>query len=192
MCAYLGVTCSLHFWQNDRGLFTCHCGNTGVEWTPNKSQHTKLTLEKKIFPPLLPGFELATFRSRVRRSNQQAIPAPLGKMYSRKRTYERGRLMSSQLKLIRHRHCRHRPRRRHSLPAEKSTDRPSLAQRRLALLPSRIPMRRQLTPIPRGEFPAGTRKYITCLSIGVYNPSYASAYLVSAFVSSSVARSVLV
>ena len=22
------------------GLFTCHCGNTGVEWTPNKSRHT--------------------------------------------------------------------------------------------------------------------------------------------------------
>ena len=58
------------------GIFTCHCGNTGVERTPNKSQHTKLTLEKKIVPPLLPGFELATFRSRVRRSNQQAIPAP--------------------------------------------------------------------------------------------------------------------
>ena len=31
---------------------------------------------KKIFPPLLPGFELATFRSPVRAVNQQAIPAP--------------------------------------------------------------------------------------------------------------------
>ena len=29
------------------GSFTCHCGNTGVERTPNMSQHTKLTLEKK-------------------------------------------------------------------------------------------------------------------------------------------------
>ena len=47
-----------------------------MDWTSNKSQHTKLTLEKKIHPPLLPGFELATFRSRVRRSKQQAIPAP--------------------------------------------------------------------------------------------------------------------
>ena len=37
-------------------------------------ERTKLTLEKKILPLLLPGFELATFRSRVRRSNQQAIP----------------------------------------------------------------------------------------------------------------------
>ena len=44
-----------------------------MEWTPNKSQHIKLTLEKKILPPLLPGFELATFRSRGRRSYQQAI-----------------------------------------------------------------------------------------------------------------------
>ena len=59
------------------GSLTCHCGNTGVERTPNKSQHTKLTLEKIIVPPILPGFELGTFRSRVRRSNQQAIPAQL-------------------------------------------------------------------------------------------------------------------
>ena len=50
----------------------CHCGNTGVERTRNKSQHRKLTLAKKILPPLLQGFELATFRSRVRRSYQQA------------------------------------------------------------------------------------------------------------------------
>ena len=52
-------------WQ---GSFTCHCSNMEVEETPNKSQHTKLTQEKKIFPPLLPGFEPATFRSRVQRS----------------------------------------------------------------------------------------------------------------------------
>ena len=50
------------------GSFTYHCGNT------DKSQHIKLTLEKKILPPLRPGFELATFRSRDRRSYQQAIP----------------------------------------------------------------------------------------------------------------------
>ena len=57
------------------GVFYVPLGDAGVERTPNKSQHTKLTLEKKILPPLLPGFELATFRSRVWRSNQQAIPA---------------------------------------------------------------------------------------------------------------------
>ena len=39
----------------------CHCSNMGVEQTPNKRQHTKLTLEKKILPPLLPGFELVSF-----------------------------------------------------------------------------------------------------------------------------------
>ena len=41
------------------------------------SRHTKLTLVKKFLPPPLPGFELATLRSRVRFSYQQAIPAPL-------------------------------------------------------------------------------------------------------------------
>ena len=47
----------------------------GVERTPNKSHHTKLTLEKKILLPLLPGFELATFRPQVWRSYQQAVLA---------------------------------------------------------------------------------------------------------------------
>ena len=77
MHACLGVTCHLHFWQNDRSLLRATAVTLGVERTPNKSQHTKLTLEKKILPPLLPGFELATFRSRLRRSNQQAIPVTL-------------------------------------------------------------------------------------------------------------------
>ena len=36
-----------------------------MERTPNKSQHTKLTLEKKIFLPLPLGFKLATFQSKV-------------------------------------------------------------------------------------------------------------------------------
>ena len=37
-----------------------------MEWTPNKNQHRKLTLDKKILPPLLLGFELATFRRQGR------------------------------------------------------------------------------------------------------------------------------
>ena len=46
--------------------FTCHCSNRGVEQTPKKkSQHTKLTLEKKVLLPLLPGFKLASFPSWV-------------------------------------------------------------------------------------------------------------------------------
>ena len=65
--------------------FTRHCGNTVVARTQNKSQYTKLTLEKKILPPpVLPGFEPATFRSRVRRSNQQAIPASIHKYISKR------------------------------------------------------------------------------------------------------------
>ena len=43
------------------GSFTCHCGNTGAEQTPNKSQHRKLTLEKKIFPPLRRGSNTQPF-----------------------------------------------------------------------------------------------------------------------------------
>ena len=47
------------------GSFTCHCGNTGVERTPNKSQHRKLTPEKKPPLPLLLRPELAIFRWRI-------------------------------------------------------------------------------------------------------------------------------
>ena len=32
-----------------QGSFMCHCDNRGMEWTSNKSQHTKLTLEKIFF-----------------------------------------------------------------------------------------------------------------------------------------------
>ena len=45
--ACLSVTHHLHFWQNDQSL-TCQCSSIGVEQTLNKSQHRKLTLEKKI------------------------------------------------------------------------------------------------------------------------------------------------
>ena len=50
------------------GSSVCHCHNTEMEWTPNKTQHTKLTLEKKILLRLLLGFELATFHSWVQPS----------------------------------------------------------------------------------------------------------------------------
>ena len=66
-----GVTRHLHFCLNDRGLLRAIAVTRGMERTPNKSQHTKLNLEKKILPPLLPGFEVATFRSRVRRSTNK-------------------------------------------------------------------------------------------------------------------------
>ena len=48
------------------GSLTSHYGNKGVERKPNKNQHRKLTLEKKILLPLFPGFELKIVRSRVR------------------------------------------------------------------------------------------------------------------------------
>ena len=83
------------------GSFTCHCSNTVVERTPNESQYTKLTLEKKILPPLLPRFERATFRSRVRRTNQQAIPAPSqsgkSKSYNTHRVIKVAKIMCTQI-----------------------------------------------------------------------------------------------
>ena len=80
MYACLGVTCHLHFWQNDRGLLCATAVTRVVERAPNKSQHTKLTLEKKCFPPPPPGFELSTFRSLVRHSTDKLswIPSELG------------------------------------------------------------------------------------------------------------------
>ena len=57
-----------------RRPFTCHCGNERVERTPNKSQHRKLTLEKKILLPLPPRIEPATLRSRVLRSTHWTTP----------------------------------------------------------------------------------------------------------------------
>ena len=74
--ACLAVTCHLRFWQDDRGLLRATAVTRGWNGYRNKSQHRKLTLEKKILPPPQQGFEPATFRSRVRRSNHWAIPAP--------------------------------------------------------------------------------------------------------------------
>ena len=49
----LAVTCHLHFWQNDRDLLCTTVVTQGWNWCRNKSQHRKLTLEKKILQPLL-------------------------------------------------------------------------------------------------------------------------------------------
>ena len=73
----LAVTCHLHFWQNDQDLLRATAVTRKWNGYRNKSQHRKSTLEKKILPPLLQGFELATFQSWVRRSNHWAIPAPM-------------------------------------------------------------------------------------------------------------------
>ena len=65
----LAVTCHVHFWQNDRGLLCATAATRGWNGYRNKSQHRKLTREKKILPPLQQGFEPMTFQSQVRRSN---------------------------------------------------------------------------------------------------------------------------
>ena len=75
--ACLAVTCHPHFWQNDQDPLRATAVTQGWNGYRNKSQHKKSTPEKKILPPLLQGFELATFQSQVRRSNHWAIPAPL-------------------------------------------------------------------------------------------------------------------
>ena len=67
----LAVTCHLHFWQNDRDLLRATVVTWGWNGYQNKSQHRKLTPEKKI---LLLGLEPATFWLRVWHSNHWAIP----------------------------------------------------------------------------------------------------------------------
>ena len=52
--ACLAVTCHLRFWQDDRGLLRATAVTRGWDGYRNKSQHRKLTLEKKILPPLHP------------------------------------------------------------------------------------------------------------------------------------------
>ena len=65
-----GVTCHLHFWQNEWGLLRATAATRG--WNGHRiSQHAKFTLETKIVTPPLPGLELETFRSRVRRSTNK-------------------------------------------------------------------------------------------------------------------------
>ena len=55
-----GVTCHLYFWQFSFVclFFTCYCGNTGVERTPNKSQHKKLTVCAVRSIPVLPHWHV--------------------------------------------------------------------------------------------------------------------------------------
>ena len=67
--------------------FTCHCGNTGAERTPNKSQHRKLNVEKKILPPPMPDSNSQHFghKSGV---YLQAISAPTQYITPKKATYK--------------------------------------------------------------------------------------------------------
>ena len=68
MCS--GVTCLLHFWQNDQGLLCA----TAATWGWNKYQirvSTQLILKKNILPLPLPGFEPPTFWSWVQCSSSK-------------------------------------------------------------------------------------------------------------------------
>ena len=82
-CACLAVTCHLHFWQNDRDLLRATAVTWGWNGYRNKSQHRKLTLEKKILLLFLQGFRPATFQSQVQHSTELSPPpiapsAPIG------------------------------------------------------------------------------------------------------------------
>ena len=55
------VTCHLHFWQNEQDLLHDTAVTRGWNGYWNKSQHRKLTPEKKILPLFLPGLEPKTF-----------------------------------------------------------------------------------------------------------------------------------
>ena len=53
-----------------------------MEQTPNKSQHAKLTLEKKILPPLLLGFELTTVDHESGALTNKLSRLPISRGYS--------------------------------------------------------------------------------------------------------------
>ena len=74
--AWLAVTCHLHFEQNDQDLLHATVATQWWNRYWNKSQHRKLTLQKKsLLPPLL-TLEPATLGSQVQHSDRWAMPAP--------------------------------------------------------------------------------------------------------------------
>ena len=68
----LAVTCHLHLRQNEQDLLCATAVTQGWNGYRNKSQHRKLTLKKKILPPLLTG--LKPSRSCVRHSTTDLSP----------------------------------------------------------------------------------------------------------------------
>ena len=73
---YLAVTCHLHFWQNDQDILCATVITRGWNRYWNKSQHRKLTLEKKILLLLKQGLKPAILQSQAQRSIHWAIPTP--------------------------------------------------------------------------------------------------------------------
>ena len=75
--ACLAVTCHLHLQQNGRDLFRATVVTRRWNGYWNKSQHRKLTQEKKILPLLLLGLKPMTFQSWVWHLNHWALPTPV-------------------------------------------------------------------------------------------------------------------
>ena len=69
----LAVTCHQHIRQNDRDVVRATAVTREWNGYRKKSRYRKLNMERKILPPLLPGLEPVTFRSRVRRSTCQYV-----------------------------------------------------------------------------------------------------------------------
>ena len=78
---YVCLTCHLHFWQNSQDLLRATAVTRECNGYRNKSSQ-KVDTGEEILPPLLQGFEPATFRSRVRRSNHWTIPVPVWSLCS--------------------------------------------------------------------------------------------------------------
>ena len=72
ICSVYVFSCNLPpaLWAEWPGSFTC-CGNTGRNRYQSKSQHSKLTPEKKIHPPHLQGLQSATFQPWVQCSTTE-------------------------------------------------------------------------------------------------------------------------
>ena len=73
MHACLAVTCHLHPWQDFLRATAVTRGWNGYR---NKSQRRKLTLEKKILPPLLQGLEPGPFNYESGALTTELSPAP--------------------------------------------------------------------------------------------------------------------
>ena len=81
--ACLAVTCHLHrFWQNDRDFLRATAVTRGSNGYRNKSQHRKSTLEKKILPPLLQGFDAMDWRVKSAGSRGEHVSWVAGRAHS--------------------------------------------------------------------------------------------------------------
>ena len=79
--ACLTVTCYMHFWQNDRDVLRATAVTRGWNGYRNKSQHRKLTLEKKILPPFLQGLETRSFSHESGALTTELSPLPVHNSY---------------------------------------------------------------------------------------------------------------